>query len=211
MFIDSQSMVLLAKIIETNKSVSLQDIVLDTYVCVLKVGEEEFTANSPSQAILEAYNSLFEDNLNAWESFSIRVCSKNEYIARVDDLDEIVTHEINKIAEKMVANPSNDFIRKLTKLLFVEDNAIFRFEKKDKTLTLRKKKPNEHFLVPVAVNTVIKDLLDDAEKFFTLRDRLDVEVKKREYNYNKSTEEICRLNQHLKQLLISPQHREVLK
>src|SRR5690606_29886663 len=177
---------------------------------ILEVGEEKFESYNPSQAILTAYNSLFADNLCAWESFTIRVCGKNKYMVIVDELDELETQEIGRIVEKMVTNPSDDFIQKLSKLLYVEDNTMFRFEKKDKNLTLREKKPNEHFLIPVVVNTKIKDLLDDAEKFFTLRDRLDVEVQKRENNYNKSTEEIYRLDHHLKQLLLSPQHRKEL-
>lgn len=210
MIINSQAMKLLTKITSTNDDVSLYNTTEESQPYVLKVGKEAFKGISPSGVILAAYNSLFADTLNDWRGITIRVCNENEYMVAVDEQGGEVIREMDRLVELMVTNPSDDFIQKLSKLLYVSDNTSFRFEKQDKTITLREKKATEHFLVPVVVNTKIKDLLDDADKFFTLRDRLDVEVTKRENEYNKSTEVIYRLDHHLKQLLLSPQHRKEL-
>ena len=210
MIINSQAMKLLTKITSANDDVSLYNTVEESQPYVLKVGKEAFKGISPSGVILAAYNALFADTLNSWRGITIRVCGKNGYMVAVDEQGGEAIKELDRLVEIMVTNPSDAFIQKLSKLLYVADNTSFRFEKQDKTITLREKRPNEHFLVSVVVNTKIKDLLDDAEKFFTLRDRLDVEVQKRENNYNKSTEEIYRLDHHLKQLLLSPQHRKEL-
>ena len=64
---------------------------------------------------------------------------------------------------------------------------------------------------PIAVNTNIKELLDDAIRYFSLRDKIVTEVKVREDNFNKSTEMIDQLHYQLKQLSLLPEDRKELK